>query len=75
MTEHRSVYGLPVSNATLKSSAKVREDFCKGTYMEQYLTNAARPFTTKMDDYLRSYELSLRCLNHRCILECEGVEE
>ena len=68
-------YQMPVSTATLESSARVMGDLRAGSYKEQFLTNAARPFIEKQSTYLVAYERFLRSLNHRYIFECKGDVE
>lgn len=68
-------YQLPVSTATLESSARVMKDLQEGTYQEHFLSNAAKPFAKKQSLYLSAYKRSLRSRNYGYVLECRGEEE
>lgn len=66
---------LPVSDATIRSSARVMAGLKNGAYKEHYLSNAAIPFSEKEPEYLFAFLRTLDSLNFRYILDCKGVED
>ena len=68
-------YQLPVSEETMASSARVIKGLVNGTYQEQFLTNAAKPFSEKQCAYLSAYKRSLRSRNYGYLLEIRGEYE
>ena len=74
MFEQAQTYQLPLSNATIESSARVMHELHVGSFEEHFLTNDAEPFVKKQPIYLAAYQRSLYSRNHRYILDCKGEE-
>ena len=66
---------LPISEATIRSSARVVAGLANGAYREHSLTNAAVPFSEKEPEYLFAFFRTVNSLNFRYIMDCKGVSD